>query len=143
MRKKRPDAPTWVRKVCKIRGNHMSYRYCGCGQTILEQADKIVEAYDIPLLHGEDELTIAVICGTPLTSIVANSFGMVEVHASARLDPAEYFLQAHRCSRQPIGTGVLPIPRKPAGSTWRKPTLTDSELAEFKRAWEAPKEVIK
>ena len=143
MRKKRPDVATWVRKVCKIRGNCMSYRYCACGSPILEQYDKIVEAYDIPLLHGEDELTTAVICGTLFTSIIADSFGMVEVHASARLDPAKYFLQPHRCGRRPIGTAVLPIPRKPAGSTWRKPALTGSELAEFKRAWETPKEITK
>lgn len=121
----------------------MSYRYCVCGSPILEQDERIVESYDIPLLHGADQLTIAVICGTPLTSIIADSFGMVEVHASARRDPAGYFLQAHRCGRRPVGTAMLPIPRKSVGSVWRKPTLTDSELAEFKRAWETPREAIK
>lgn len=143
-RKRKPDVPTWVRKVCKIRGNHMSYRYCGgCGLSILEQDDKIVESYDIPLLYGTDELTIAVILQTPLTSITVDSFGMLEVHASARLDPELFYLQAHRCGRKPIGTAVLTIPRKPAGSAWHKPTLTDSELAEFKQAWETPREVTK
>lgn len=136
VRKKKPQVPLWVVKVCKMKGNRMSYRYCGCGQPILEQADTIIEAYDIPLLHGSDQLALAVILQVMLTRIRVNPFNMLTLRADPKLDQGEYYLQAHRCFHQPIGTAELPIPRKPAGSTWKKPVLTDSELSQFTQKWQ-------
>lgn len=135
-RKKKPTVPSWVVKVCKMKPNRMSYRYCGCGQPIIEQADMPVEAYDIPLLHGSDQLVLAVILQVMLTRIRVNPFNMLTLRADPKLDRGEYYLQAHRCFHQPIGTAELPIPRKPAGSMWKKPVLTDSELSQFTQKWQ-------
>ncbi len=135
-RKKKPQVPSWVVKVCKMKPNRMSYRYCGCGQPILEQTDTIIEAYDIPLLHGSDQLVLAVILQVMLTRIRVNPFSMLTLRADPKLDQEEYYLQAHRCFHQPIGTAELPIPRKPVGSTWKKPVLTDSEFSQFTQKWQ-------
>lgn len=136
--------PVWIRQVA-YEGNagSLTYRKCLCGVPVLEcSVPPVWGKYDVKLIHGVDDLTVAIILGVPLDELRWNQgLRRAGIYTTLRYKTDKYYVQTHECHHMPFGTVpdsfAFPEREEAANSIWVN-TVDDSsreELDEFTRLW--------
>lgn len=134
--------PAWILQVAQT-GNagKLYYRKCLCGTPVVECRIPVWGSYDAKLIHGVEDLTVAVILRKPLDELRWNqTMRRAGVYTTMRYSKDKYYLQPHDCGYAPIGTVSDGFSFPEPTSTMREPwdmhiTQTKQDVDEFKKAW--------
>jgi hypothetical protein len=138
----RPRKPTWLRILCPA-GNLsklVPVRCAGCGQWIISCRQEPWQSYDPGILHGPEDLSIAIILNRPLTRINwitgLNQPSLRDPYGTYGIDQNADYLAAHECRHTPISNKPYKPPAKPHAKKQPWGTgITASEIREFEKAW--------
>jgi hypothetical protein len=138
----RPRKPAWLRILCPA-GNLsklVATRCEGCGQWIISCRQDPWESYDPGIIHGTQDLSVAIILGRQLTRIHwipgLNQPSLRDPYGSHGISQDADYLAGHVCRRTPISMKPFKPPATPRvkKTSWGvKPTA--SEIREFEKAW--------
>ncbi|MFT8442201.1 MAG: hypothetical protein ABF780_05760 [Bifidobacterium aquikefiri] len=140
----RQRKPSWLRILCPD-GNlaKLKPRRCTCGRWTIrcEPTHGVWESYDPGIIHGSEDLSVAIILNRRLMQVIWN-MGISQpllrnTWGAAGITPEATYLGEHDCQCQPISMKPFKLPAKPHASSdiLANVTVTPSEIREFKKVW--------
>lgn len=136
--------PTWAVQLIDNHALHMRQISCPfCSEPILvDECKPIYEYYSISLIHGVDDLTIAIILNKLLTKVTWNrSLQQAGLRTVMTVKDADaYYLQCHECGKTPVGSMpddyTFPTSTRIPVSDWYEGAEpTETEIQDFTEAW--------
>lgn len=136
--------PTWADQLTHDKALHMIQDECPfCSEPILvDECKPIYEYYSISLIHGVDDLTIAIILNKLLTKVTWNrSLQQAGLRTVMTVKDADaYYLQCHECGKQPVNSvhDNYSFPARHHHTTfewYEGAEPTEMEIQDFTEAW--------
>lgn len=136
--------PTWADQLTHDKALHMIQDECPfCSELILvDECKPIYEYYSISLIHGVDDLMLAIVLNKGLTRVAWNeSLRQASLKTVMVVnDIEEFYLQWHECGKTPVGSMpddyAFPTSTRIPVSDWYEGTEpTETEIQDFTEAW--------
>ena len=136
--------PAWAGQLIDNHALHMRKISCPfCGEPILvDECKPIYEYYSISLIHGVDDLMLAIVLNKGLTRVVWNeSLRQASLKTVMVVNDVEgFYLQWHECGKTPVGSMpddyTFPTSTRIPVSDWYEGVEpTEMEIQDFTQAW--------
>ncbi|WP_454892167.1 hypothetical protein [Alloscardovia omnicolens] len=136
--------PAWAVQLIDNHALHMRKISCPfCSEPILvDECKPIYEYYSISLIHGVDDLMLAIVLNKGLTRVAWNeSLRQASLKTVMVVnDIEEFYLQWHECGKTPVGSmpddyAFPTSTRIPVSDWYEGAEPTETEIQDFTEAW--------